>query len=704
MSLITQAIERRATMKTTRRQFLKISAATGASLLLTKVRWPNPVAYAFSQSDNLQKFVQSLRGVGDIPVAQPDAVNPGWWQPGVTHYTIDIGQFEDQLHPDLPNPTRLWGFGQGGNFKHLGGIIAAKRDEPVQITFRNNLPPDHIIPVDDTIMGVMGNQNNRADVHLHGGFVPWISDGGPHAWWDPNGNRGVSFQSQFLNPTLAGNEAEYYYPNHQSARLMWYHDHAFGITRINAYAGIATGYVVYDDYETITLAAYGLPGPLDPKTVYLVFQDKIFVTNNIAATDPTWNVPNSRAGDLWYAHVYDTDRYGALGPAPAGPPPDPSVVPEYFGDTILVNGTVYPTVTLPQGQYRLRLLNACNARFLNPRLVYAQGATFPDNTEPNANAAGPAFIQIGNEGGFLQAPAMFNGPGQPLLLLAPAERADVLVDLRTVPAGSTLILYNDAAGPFPMGDTRNDYYPGNPKTPNSMPGYGPNTRTLLQIQVAAGNPKEPTIKLPRPPFTPTDPFLIKQSAGIPTTYTVNGGFATIKLANGSKVQAMVRSLTLNEAFDEHGRLIQFLGTNVPTNPGAKALQFGRGYMDEVTENPAAGSYEIWEIANLTGDTHPIHFHLVNVQILWRQKFNVNGYAGTPNYQGMPVGPDANELGWKETVRMNPGEVTSVLMKFDLPQVPFAVPASPRTGGNEYVWHCHILEHEEHDMMRPLIVT
>jgi spore coat protein A len=147
-----------------------------------------------------------------------------------------------------------------------------------------------------------------------------------------------------------------------------------------------------------------------------------------------------------------------------------------------------------------------------------------------------------------------------------------------------------------------------------------------------------------------------------------------------------------------------LGTNVPVNPGAKALSFGRAFMEPVTENPKAGSYEIWEIANLSADTHPIHFHLVNVQILWRQKFSVNGYTGTASYKGSPVGPDANECGWKETVRMNPGEVTSVLMKFDLPQVPFDIPASNRTGGHEYVWHCHILEHEEHDMMRPLVVT
>src|SRR5512143_384307 len=183
-----------------RRDFLKAGAAGMAALYATTRAKFLLQARALANSANLMKFVQPLRGVGDIPVAQPDPVNPGWWQPGATHYTIDIGQYEDLLHPDLPNPTRLWGFGQNGNFKHLGGIIAVQRDTPVQITFRNNLPPTHILPVDTTVMGADGAQN-RADIHLHGGFVPWISDGGPHAWWDPNGNRGVSFQSQFLNPT-----------------------------------------------------------------------------------------------------------------------------------------------------------------------------------------------------------------------------------------------------------------------------------------------------------------------------------------------------------------------------------------------------------------------------------------------------------------------------------------------------------------------
>lgn len=675
----------------TRREFLKLGVAAGASLAVPWGKLHIPlssafpsVAYAFSQSDHLKKFIQPLRGVGGtgIPVAQPDSPRLGWWQSGVTHYTIDVGQFEDLLHPDLPNPTRLWGFGQNGTFRHLGGIIASHRDTPVQITFRNNLPLPHILPVDDTIMGVMGNQNNRCDIHLHGGFVTWNSDGGPHAWWDPNGHRGPSFVN-VLNPHLANNEAEYYYPNQQSARLMWYHDHAFGLTRLNAYAGIASGYVIYDDYELGLVANNNLPGPLDPRTFYLVFQDKIFVSNNTATLDPTWQtiMPNSRLGDLWYAHQYAAD----LGPT--GTPPDLSCVPEFFADTILVNGTVYPTLEVEQRQYRFRLLNACNARFLNPRLVYAKGSSFPDSTEPKPTASGPAFIQIGSEGGFLPAPTMVSGKNLPTLLLAPAERADLIVDFRNVAPGSTFILYSDAPAPFPMGDDTNDYYPGNPKTLESVPGYGPNTRTLLQIRVKARSGAiDPAISLPAA-FTPTDPFMVPQTPGLPTPVPTG---------------VPIRRLTLNETFDEFGRLIQFLGTD---QIESGRPDFGRPYLDPATENVSAGSTEVWEIVNLTGDTHPIHFHLVNVQLLSRQAFSVSQYAGgAPNYQGPEMAPDTNELGWKETVRVNPGQVARVLMQFNLPVVPFTVPDSPRTGGKEYVWHCHILEHEEHDMMRPMIVT
>ncbi len=699
--------------RVSRRRFLRLGAAAAGMLM---ARWSlNPQAALAAMKElpggslpesvpvpgrggALRKFVQRLRSVGsDIPLAQPDKANPGWWQPGVTHYTIIAGQFEDQLHPQLSNPTRLWGFGQGnpdagpGWTRHLGGIIAAKRGAPVQITFRNSLPPQHIVPIDTTIMGADGAPN-RITVHLHGGAVPWISDGGPHSWWDPNGGKGVSFLgNQVLRPgqSVPPTEGEYYYPNAQGARLLWYHDHAFGTTRINAYAGLATAYVLYDDYELSLVAGNNLPGPLDPRTVYLIFQDKIFVPPTVETTDPTWPtiMPHTRAGDLWYAHIYDPERWDLT---EGKTPPQISAVPEFFADTILVNGTVYPYLELEPRQYRLRMLNVCNSRFLNPMLVHARGSAFPDNTEPDTSKPGPGFVQIGTEGGFLPAPVMVNGPKQPLLLLGPAERADLILDLRDVPAGTTLILYNDAPAPFPQGDDLNDYYPGNPKTPESAPGFGPNTRTLLQIVVKArSGVADPAITLPARLANPLDPFLVEQKPGIPTP---------------APAGVPVRRLTLSESADALGRLIQYLGTDQVVGQGAEHPLFGRAFMDTPTEVVPAGSTEVWEIVNVSADTHPIHFHLANVQVLSRQPFG-EGYAGgAPAFSGDAVAPDANELGWKETVRMNPGQVTRVLIKFDLPAVPFTVPPSPRTGGAEYIWHCHILEHEEHDMMRPLVVT
>jgi FtsP/CotA-like multicopper oxidase with cupredoxin domain len=207
---------------------------------------------------------------------------------------------------------------------------------------------------------------------------------------------------------------------------------------------------------------------------------------------------------------------------------------------------------------------------------------------------------------------------------------------------------------------------------------------------------------------------------VPFTPNVAYTAASITLANGTTLPACpIRNLTLNEAFDGFGRLIQLEGTNVPLVAGGG---FGRAYIDPATEVVTKDAIEIWALANLTGDTHPIHFHLVNVQILARQPIKVNQYAGTVIPAGPATGPVAYELGWKETVKMNPGEVTFVIMQFKLPTVPFTVPSSPRAGAtagpnnvpglalppttatvHEYVYHCHILEHEEHDMMRPLVV-
>ncbi len=693
-------------------------------------------AHAFYQSPGLTKFNQLLRGrdvvslATEIGVADKDLVGGIG---GATHYTINIKQFFDKLHPTFPaNSTTLWGFVPAkylvagpANGAHLGGIIVAEKGTPVQITFKNLLPtanqfptlnPTHIhpIPVDTTIPGANQAQN-RVAVHLHGGHVPWISDGGPFDWFDPLGNHGLSFlNNQVLAPTAPAGEAEYWYTNDQSARFMWYHDHAFGITRINAYAGIASGYIIRDNFER-GLVAMGMPdfiehtinNPSQNFEIPLVFQDKIFVNSaNIAALDPTWPGPTT-TGSLWYPHVYETNRWKLAGNGKLVPP-DPSVIPEMFGDTMLVNGTVSPVLHVQPTKYRFRILNACNARFLNLQLWVVPSGTNsvplnPKTLLPTATA-GPNFLQIGTEGGMLPQPVVVpsNLPFNPILfngslIVAPAERPDVIVDFGGLPLGTELILYNDAPAPFPIGDPRNDYFFGAPKNPAAPlnANSAPDTRNLLKIvvdQTLVGS--NPTLgfgagtDFTSSTFIPgqiyNDPLLASIVANVPQ---VPGGVVT-------------RQLTLNETFDAFGRLIQYLGTNVP---GTIKGSFGREYISTATETPFANSTEIWEIANLTGDTHPIHFHLVNVQILNRQPFKVTQYNGVPSFTGPARPPDPNELGWKETVRMNPGEVTRVIMQFNLPTVPFPVPVSPRTGGYEYVWHCHILEHEEHDMMRPLVV-
>ena len=698
-----------------RREFLKTSMLAGAGLALYS-GFGSKEAFAWYQSPATPLWSTTFRGVGPggISVAAPDAFPAP--VTGVTHYTIGINEFIDTINPTLGG-TKLWGYDPavklGGGAQpqtHLGGIIVAQRNVPIQLTFTNNLPTTSIIPVDQTIDGAnLGN--DRAAVHLHGGLVPWISDGGPHTWFGSTGAKGMSFvNNTVLNPAALANQAEYYWPLDQSARMLWYHDHAWGITRTNAYAGIATALLVRDAFEN-NLKNAGLPEYIEAggRELPIVVQDKVFVGANIGTADPTWTGPTA-PGSLWYGHQYDTALFGPLGPNPAGPPPAVSVVPEFFGDTMLANGTVYPEVTVEARRYRFRILNACNARFLNlqmyvddgsPNGITLSSAGVPQNM-PARNAAAPNkpgkpmpnFLVLGTEGGFLPTPALvpsnvpFNGTtAGGSLLLAPAERADLLFDF-SAHAGQKIILYTDAPAPFPMGAPTNDYFPGfnvkkNPINGLTPAGFGPNTRVIMRFTVV--------------PATSADAPL-----AITTATNLTAGNDPLPVALGSTVLPAgmtPRQLTLNEAFDLYGRLAQLLGTNV-LQPGGG---YGQPYMNTSTENAVAGTTEVWQIANLTADTHPIHFHLVNVQVISRQPFS-NYKNGVPNVTGAPVPPPVSERGWKETVRMNPGEVTTVVMRFNLPTVPFVVPPSPRTGGNEYVWHCHILEHEEHDMMRPLVVT
>ncbi len=591
----------------------------------------------FANSPNLRKFVDSLPGLGAanqnalgqyIPVANPDTAT----YPGSDYYEIGLKQYQQRMHSDLPAPgTKLRGYyqinsGTAGTTdkanQYLGPLIIGKRDRPVRIKFINelgingagNLP----LPVDTTVMGAgMGPLDmpgmpgmkasytqNRANLHLHGGFTPWISDGTPHQWITPAGDstpykKGASFQNVpdmvgpgklIPAPVPGDGTGTYYYPNQQSARLMFYHDHSYGITRLNVYAGEAAGYLITDQVEEDLIAGtnvsgvFGTGAPLKvlpdqgtPDGVYrygipLIIQDKSFVndattsahptfaaTNGIPtpltmAVDPLWytHLPMSAGGDLWFPHeylpnenIYDPNGYWYMGRWDYGPwilppmlalnntLPSPSIVPEAFMDTAVVNGTAFPFVELPPTAIRFRILNACNDRMLNLQLYKADPAnptevkmvpaspnpaypTWPkdgrDGGVPDPTTTGPDMIQIGNEAGFLAKVAVI--PAQPVdfdydrtsatfgnvastaLYLPPAVRADVIVDFSAYKDGDTLILYNDAPAPMPLFDDRYDYFTDSkdwtPKggAPTPQIGFGPNTRTIMQIRIK-GTPSAP---------------------------------------------------------------------------------------------------------------------------------------------------------------------------------------------------------------------
>lgn len=669
-----------------RRTFLKLSTMAFGSATL--ISCGSGTGSSVFRSTFPRLFTIGLPGLGPaganelgnfIPVASPDTTS----FPGVDSYKIVMGEFQQQMHPDLPGPTTLWGYADATNpvHKYLGGLIVARKHRPVRLEVTNALPPVHPLPVDTTIMGAE-LQPNRAAVHLHGGLVPWTSDGGPYSWFTPSAtgpNEGAG--PSFLNPGSQPGQAVYYYPNAQSARLLWYHDHALGITRLNAYAGLASGYLIRDDFEDALVNA----GILPTREIPLIIQDKSFCDG----TDPDY--PWGNPGDLWYAHAYDTERWERGGNNLLNMPAQ-SIVPEFFSDSTLVNGAVSPYLNVEPRRYRFRVLNGSQARFFNLQLYYADST----GLAADLTKAGPPCLQLGTECGFLPAPVLFNSPPVPTpwlapdvanadglynLLLAPGERADVIIDFSNVPVGAQLILYNDAPAPFPAGDSINDH---------DHPSTAPNTRSLLQFRVLPAVGASDALDL-------QGTYLALQSAlaSLPAD-VLNPSSAVV-----------TRDLTLNEDFDEYGRLRQRLGTTVQNGVNNEGQpNWGRDYADMPTEIARNGSVEIWRIFNLTGDCHPIHFHLSNVQILGRASFD----AETPSFTriGPLKSPDPNEAGWKETVRMNPGEVTIVIMKLELPSVPFSVPPSPRLqthgiNGAEYVWHCHILDHEEHDMMRPLVV-
>ena len=511
--------------------------------------------------------------------------------------SLSISQTRHFFHDRWKNaPIPVWGYNDGVEKKsgYLGPTIVAQKRTPTTVTYANALPTKHLLNVDPTLMQMKGKPvNSRILTHLHGGHIKPLEDGNPYA-----GGRLASGQT--VPDFLSGQTQKVIYRNDQEAALIWYHDHALGITRLNVMAGLAGAYLVRDSVDNGTGGDFSAFGggtlPSGPYEVPLVIQDRAFAKDGRIKYPAQWT-------------------------------------PEFFGDVVCVNGKVWPFKNVEPRKYRMRILNGSNSRFYNLRLT-----------------GGAKMTQIGTDGGFLFAPVPISS-----LLIAPGERADVIFD------------FTGTSGNVGLVDTPLPATTISPSTPLARNG--------IIMRFIAGA----TVSVPDGPL----PTQLRQAA-----YSVPG------------TVAQERWLTLEER----------LAGPVPTALVLNGMRFGDL---PVTERPKLGDTEVWTLINISADSHPMHLHLPQFEVFERRQLDVASYqtaldaarraAGGPvDANGQLVNPDptpylgadepvdANEKGPKDTVRANPAQITRIKVNFDI--------------AGKYVWHCHILEHEENDMMRPIDVV
>ena len=540
------------------------------------------------------------------PKTQPQFVNPLPIPSAIDGrnggtFTVSISQFLQDLGlrspaTGAPMLTPVWGY----NGSYPGPTIVAQKNVPLHFFWYNNLydpstlqPIPHLLPIDTTIEWALMNEADWRQygiptvTHLHGGHTEAASDGGPLSWYTP-------FFTKKGSEFVKGQNEPYIYSNDQDAATLWYHDHAMGITRLNVYAGLAGFYILTDDNEQQLKAQHKLPA--DQYDIGLAIQDRMFTED----------------GKLFYPA--DLEEQGEI---------SPSILPEFFGDFILVNGKTWPVLDVEPRQYRFRILNGSDSRFYN---LFLSGNN--------------SFTQIGSDQGLLPSPVPLNQ-----MLIGPGERREVILDFSNPSLwGQTIILYNNGKTPYRAGK------PTDPRTTGRIMAFRVNKSLNTNI---------PLCVLPatlRPSITPL-------------------------VQNGP-----VRKLLLAEGEDKFERIEPILGT-----VDGGAMDFD----EPVTENIKLNDTEIWEFYNTTVDAHPIHLHLVKFQVISHQKFTGDVDPQTKKLTnihliGQPQLYNLDQNGWKDTHVVPAGEVTRVIAKFDRP--------------GKYVWHCHILSHEDHDMMRPFIVS
>jgi FtsP/CotA-like multicopper oxidase with cupredoxin domain len=724
----------------------------------------------------------AMKEVTQIGVAFPQPVNPaGVACPAQPAGTQFLG-LRDALGCALFTP--VWGYGQTNNPAYpLNGIATypsmsfrGERGRPVKVKWVNDLAsPTHLFcpdprnsdapcGIDRTLMGTLRKKgepvnefgtiqqpDNAMVVHLHGGEIPPDSDGFAELWignaataaaygprgpyytmpealrsydwttgtyaevpgvtanvdphfFPPPGNAiatDAAYPAQNADPagsTLAsvyapaqlqrplGNSIFYNYPMVQEPATIWYHDHTLGKTRVNVAAGPAGYFYVTDPAVEGPLYASGaLPPQGDCSNagilagacydVPVVLQDRAF------NADGSINFPNGLAQPV---------IPGILDPLAPGPNPDvhPQWVPEYFGDVAVVNGTIWPKLSVEPRPYRFRLLDGSNAR------------CYTMNLKVKGLEIQPQIHVIGSDQGYLPAAASVNK-----LDICPGERYDVVVDFSAL-AGQRVFLENSGGAPFPNGAKPNQGFP-----------FLAQLMTFDVVKPLTGAP------------VAWGPGPLVPSARLPQSFPGQPPAPGV---------ALYRQMILNEVLD-------------PVTLAPVKVQIdGRRFEDPVEEFPKRDTVEVWSFVNTTVDAHPIHLHLVQFQVVGRQKFDAQGFAratglATPGAERCPqagpipcwnklpiepflVGQPRRflpvEAGFKDTVVAFPGEVTTVVALWKagwsecapgqavtgagtacrVPAADASAPYWEPVTSGPYVWHCHIVDHEDNEMMRPSLVV
>ena len=765
-------------MNTSRRTLLQLGAVAGIGAV---IRWQlDPTSGLLFEANRAFASVQTRQTpLAGSTVTQFVTPLPTFVGRRVTDSHVNVGmvEFQQRLLPDsfyrgLADPyargSYVWAyavqgadrvstasFGESGA-SYPGVTVEATRGTATTIRYANHLPDNGVLrkyltidrtihwadPLDEGHIFTPYSGPIPTVVHLHGGEDQSTSDGAPLAWFTANGLHGPGyFSAQPTDP----NAAVYVYPNRQEATTLWFHDHALGITRINVYSGMVAFYLIRDQFDT-GRADNSLGLPAGNQEVELMIQDHQFDTNGQILFPDSATNPSLVDGPPSNLNIH------------------PFWIPEFFGDTMLVNGRTWPFLQVEPRRYRFRVVNSANARFVRMGLVDAA-----------SGAVGPAMYLIGTDGGLLDRPVKLAGnpedvnPGIPApssrLFLAPSERSDIIIDFTGL-QGHTFTLTNDGQTPFPSGSPLASSDP---------------TRRIMQFQVNLRLSSADTT------YNPATGSPLRGGRDQPPAIVRLANPATGSLAPGV-VPDVRRQLVLFEFEDPLGNGQNTVGTPIEDlvnntkwdgrRDGGKfapipgAIQDQDGQDIWITERPRVGSTEVWELLNLTVDAHPIHVHLIQFQLLNRQAVAIDPNTGAPTYtaawaaafpggtfngetgdgtwgpvnyapgtiipgygppndyfspnadralggnpafsdflRGPVIPPDPTEAGWKDVAKVYPGYVNRYAIRWAPQATPInAVRAGQNlysfdpTHGPGYLVHCHILDHEDNEMMRPYTPT